>query len=69
MVKLDNSDGEATVRVGAVAPNDVNRAEWLVYAADTTRFNCRERFSGDNALLRSLRFAHDEYSRVRWFLT
>lgn len=41
---------------------------WLVSGADGTRPNRVERFSGTDAMVRSLRFAHDEFSRVRWLM-
>ena len=68
-MKFREPAGEARPSVAAVVPGDGQPApEWLVRGADGTRPNRVERFHGVDALMRSLRFAHDEYSRVRWLM-
>ncbi len=60
---------ETRTTVAAVVATEGQRpVEWQVRGADGARPNRVERFSGDDALLRSLRFAHEEYSRVRWLM-
>ncbi len=59
----DPSTFAAVTSVGSSPPKD-----WVVRGADGTRSNRVERFSGADALVRSLKFAHDEYSRVRWLM-
>ncbi len=67
-VKFREPDGK-TPSVAAVVPGgEPSVAVWLVRGADGSRPNRTERFSGADALLRSLKFAHDEYSRVRWLM-
>lgn len=42
--------------------------DWQVRSADGSRSNRVQSFSGADALIRSLKFAHEEYSRVRWLM-
>ena len=67
-VKTREPDGKAPSIAAVVPGGEQTAAEWLVRGADGTRPNRTERFSGTDALLRSLTFAHDEYSRVRWLM-
>lgn len=68
VVKFREPLREAPCRVAAVSPVPEQPVTWVVRGADGARPNRQERFTGSDAMLRSLRYAHDEYSRVRWFL-
>jgi hypothetical protein len=59
----------AAVSPGELGPAEQRPAEWQVRSADGERPNRLECFSGSDALVRSLRYAHEEYSRVRWFVS
>ena len=60
---LDPASIAAVIRSDGVPPKD-----WLVRGADGTRPNRSQRFSGADALVKSLKYAHDKYSRVRWLM-
>ena len=68
-VKFRDAADETRPSVAAVvAEGQTASADWLVSGADGALPNRIERFTGAGALLRSLRYAHDEYSRVRWLM-
>lgn len=67
-MKFREPPREAPGRVAAVCPTQRHPAEWLVRSADGVRPNRQDRFTGPDAMQRSLRYAHEEYSRVRWFV-
>jgi len=60
-------DNRAATAAVVAADGPVPR-EWLVMRADGGLPNRIERFAGANAMLQSLRYAHDEYGRVRWLM-
>lgn len=60
---VDETSVAAVIRSDGVPPKD-----WLVRGADGSRPNRTQRFSGTDALYKSLKYAHEEYSRVRWLM-
>ena len=55
--------------VGAVTcQQEPSQSEWQVSGADGALSNRVKRFSGADAMIRSLTYAHNEYPRVRWLM-
>lgn len=68
-MQSDPPEGANCDRVAEVVPADNGSGEaWLVRGADGVRSNHVQRFTGTDALMRSLRYAHEEYARVRWLV-